>query len=70
MKKGAFHSKKRRERIGSFIALILVIFLTFLVLFPIWWIFRTSLMTNSELYAYPPPMFLKQWLFENYKKPT
>jgi len=36
------------------------------VMLPIWWIFRSSLMTNAELYAYPPPFFPNRWLFSNY----
>ncbi|MEI6100459.1 MAG: carbohydrate ABC transporter permease [Eubacteriales bacterium] len=33
---------------------------------PIWWIFRSSLMSNPELYASPPPFFPQHWLFSNY----
>jgi multiple sugar transport system permease protein len=36
------------------------------VLFPIWWIIRSSLMNNAELYAWPPSLYPKKWLFSNY----
>lgn len=35
---------------------------------PIWWIFRSSLMTNAELYAYPPAFFPGDWLWSNYSE--
>lgn len=41
-------------------------FFTILVLFPIWWIFRTSLMSNAEIYQYPPSLLPGNWLFSNY----
>lgn len=41
-------------------------FFTILVLFPIWWIFRTSLMSNAEIYKYPPSLLPGNWLFSNY----
>jgi multiple sugar transport system permease protein len=37
------------------------------VMLPIWWMFRSSLMTNAELYAYPPSFFPSRWLISNYK---
>jgi len=33
---------------------------------PIWWIIRSSLMSNAELYAYPPAFFPSRWMFFNY----
>lgn len=66
-KPSAFKSRKRKERVGSIVSLIIVILMSALVLLPIWWIFRTSLMTNAEIYAYPPSFFPGNWLFSNYK---
>jgi multiple sugar transport system permease protein len=59
-------SIRRREEIGKFVTLIILIILGGLVLLPIWWMFRSSLMTNAELYAYPPKFFPSRWLFSNY----
>jgi multiple sugar transport system permease protein len=62
-----FYKKlKRRESIldaASFAGLIAI---TILVIFPIWWIFRSSLMNNAELYAWPPKLLPQKWLFSNY----
>lgn len=59
-------SRSKREKVCNTICLILVIIMAAIVLLPIWWIFRSSLMTNAELYAYPPAFFPSKWLFSNY----
>lgn len=64
--KSAFQSRARSERIVNAVAIICLILLTLIVMFPIYWIFRSSLMTNAELYAYPPAFFPPEWRFENY----
>ena len=60
--------RKRRERAGDYAALLIVALLAMLVMLPIWWIFRSSLMSNGELYAWPPTFFPSRWLFSNYPK--
>jgi multiple sugar transport system permease protein len=67
-KHSALKSRKRNERIANIISLIIVLALAFAVLFPIWWIFRTSLMTNAEIYKYPPSFFPSRWLWSNYQE--
>lgn len=66
MAKGHYHSRKRRERATDVASFLLVILLAAGAMLPIWWIFRSSLMTNTELYAYPPAFFPSKWLFSNY----
>ncbi|MDG0792300.1 carbohydrate ABC transporter permease [Cohnella ginsengisoli] len=65
---GRIRSKKRKDRTANLIALVVVVLFAILVLFPIWWIFRTSLMTNAEIYKYPPSLLPADWLFSNYEK--
>lgn len=60
------HSKKKREKIMRFICLVTVIILAAIVMLPIWWIFRSSLMNNAELFMWPPSFFPPKWLFSNY----
>jgi multiple sugar transport system permease protein len=48
------------------LAFVCLIALLVVVLFPIWWIIRSSLMNNSELYAWPPSLLPQRWLFSNY----
>ena len=64
--KGPILSKSRREKTVSILCLILLIVLALIVMFPIYWIFRSSLMSNGELYAYPPAFTPPAWRFENY----
>lgn len=59
-------SRSRREKIFGVLSFILLILLAAIVLLPIWWIFRSSLMTNAELYAYPPAFIPRVWRFSNY----
>ena len=59
-------SRKRTERITNALCFIALIFLTCLCMLPIWWIFRSSLMSNAELFKWPPAFFPPRWLFSNY----
>ncbi len=60
-------SKSRKERSANALCLILLIILGAAVLFPIYWIFRSSLMSNGELYTYPPAFLPPRWRFNNYQ---
>jgi ABC-type sugar transport system, permease component len=62
----SFKSQKKREKTADAISLAIIIILTAACMLPIWWIFRTSLVSNEQLYAYPPPFFPPDWLFSNY----
>ncbi len=59
-------SRKRRERAMSIAAFAMLIVLLAVVLLPLWWIFRSSLMTNTEIYLYPPAFLPSRWLLSNY----
>jgi len=67
IKKSSLKSRKQMEKIADVSAFILVIILAALTMLPIWWIFRSSLMTNTELFKWPPSFFPDNWLFSNYK---
>ena len=56
-------SMKRQEKIADAVTLIILIVLAGLVMLPIWWIFRSSLMSNGELFQWPPSFLPKRWLF-------
>ena len=58
--------KKRKEKAVDAVCFILILFFSALCLLPIWWIFRSSLMTNNQLYANDVPFFTPDWLFSNY----
>jgi len=59
-------SRKKRERIVDILCFLAVLFFAALAMLPIWWIFRSSLMSNAELFKWPPAFFPPRWLFSNY----
>ena len=58
----------RKETKGKFNipATILLALLAVIVLVPVFWMVRTSLMSNAEINKYPPALLPKDWLFSNY----
>ncbi len=67
MKKSAsIKSRKRQQRIADSSAFAVLILLALIAMLPIYWIFRSSLMTNNELFAWPPKLLPPNWLFSNY----
>jgi multiple sugar transport system permease protein len=66
VKRNKMSSYKKRETIGNVVCFMLVVILAACAMLPIWWIFRSSLMTNAELYGWPPAFFPSKWLFSNY----
>jgi multiple sugar transport system permease protein len=63
---GKLSNKKVNEKIGSGVATAVLAITAVLVLLPLYWIFRSSLMSNGTLYAYPPSILPKEWLWGNY----
>ena len=62
----SIRAHKTSENIANRLSFAGLIVLAFLAMFPIWWIIRSSLMNNVELYAWPPHLFPPKWLFSNY----
>jgi multiple sugar transport system permease protein len=64
-------SKKRSQQIADVTSFVVIVILAALVMLPIWWMIRSSLMKSLEIFRWPPSFFPKQWLFSNYNiKPT
>ncbi len=68
LKRGILTSKKRSEQLGNGLSLLFIIFLSAMVLLPLYWIFRSSVISNGELYAYPPKFLPQEWLWSNYNR--
>lgn len=66
IKSNRLRSMERSKKIADILSMIAVVVMAMVVLLPIWWIFRSSLMTNAELYAFPPAFLPGKWLFSNY----
>ncbi|MGI6142236.1 MAG: carbohydrate ABC transporter permease [Caldicoprobacterales bacterium] len=62
-----YKSMTIRKRAADIISFSVLLIMAAAVMLPIWWMFRSSLMTNAELYAYPPSFFPSRWLISNYK---
>lgn len=67
-KHGILTSRKRSVQFANILSLLVIILLAAMVLLPIYWIFRSSVISNGELYAYPPAFLPKEWLWSNYNR--
>lgn len=52
----------------NIVATIFVIILGLAVLFPIFWMIRSSFMSNLEINQYPPLLLPNEWRFDNYPR--
>ena len=62
--RGGLQSKRRRESVANLVAFLVVLLFAAMVLFPLWWIFRSSLMTNPEIGTLN--LLPSRWLVSNY----
>lgn len=62
----SYKNRIRHEKIFNCFSFAGLVLITVAVIFPVWWIFRSSLMNNAELFAWPPSFYPKRWLFSNY----
>jgi multiple sugar transport system permease protein len=65
-KKTFYEKRKRQDAVINGVSFAGLILIALAVVFPLWWIFRSSLMNNAELYAWPPTLLPQKWLFSNY----
>ena len=69
--RNSMKSRKRSQQISDVAAFLVIVFFAALVMLPIWWMIRSSLMKSLEIFKWPPQFFPKEWLFSNYNiKPT
>ncbi len=59
--------KKKKFRLGFYIATIVVIFGVISMIFPYLWMFLTSFKTTTEAWADPPTLLPTKWLIDAYK---
>lgn len=64
--KKSIKSRRRSQRIADISSFIFVIAMAALVMLPLWWIVRSSLMNSLEIFRWPPQFFPSEWLFSNY----
>lgn len=59
-------SKSASHRIGMTITYIILISCAIICLIPFFWMILTSFKSTAEAYSFPPTIFPKKWLFQNY----
>ncbi|HYH01633.1 MAG TPA: carbohydrate ABC transporter permease [Bacillota bacterium] len=50
----------------DWVCIVLITIIASLVIFPFFWMVRSSLMSNLEINQYPPVLFPNNWQFDNY----
>ena len=69
---GGLQSKRRTKTIFDIISFVLIVLIAAIVLLPVWWIFRSSVMGSVDIFLWPPTFFpmgtinVTQWLWGNY----
>ncbi|MCL2662261.1 MAG: carbohydrate ABC transporter permease [Oscillospiraceae bacterium] len=69
---GGLQSKRRTNTVFNIISFILIVSIAAVVLLPIWWIFRSSVMGSQGIFLWPPTFFplgtlnVTEWLWSNY----
>lgn len=57
---------KRRTKVLNMVNTIMVVIIALMVVFPFFWMVRSSFMSNLEINQYPPLFLPKTWRFDNY----
>lgn len=61
-------NKNTKAKLCNAIVTVIVLIIALIAILPIWWIFRSSLMSTAALNAYPPSFIPYEWLWSNYSK--
>ena len=64
--RGTLRSKKRSKMIADIVAFVVITGIAAIVLLPIWWMIRSSLMESTGIFQRPPPFIPPTWLWSNY----
>ncbi len=69
--RNSIKSRRRSQQIADTLSFFAVIAIAALVMLPIWWMIRSSLMKSLDIFKWPPHLLPNEWLFSNYNiKPT
>ena len=69
---GGLQSKRRTKTLFDIVSFVLIVVIAAVVLLPIWWIFRSSVMGSLDIFLWPPSFFpmgtlnVTEWLWGNY----
>lgn len=59
---------KKHFPIGRILLFAVLLLLSAISLVPLYWMFRSSLMSNAEIFVFPPRLFPSTWRWQNYIK--
>ena len=59
---------RKKLRVSTVILYIVLVAGTILCLVPLYWMLRSSLMSNAEIFVFPPMFFPSTWRWNNYVK--
>ena len=57
-----------RSALGTAILYAILLTITCICLLPLYWLLRSSLMTNGEIFLFPPRLLPANWKWDNYTK--
>lgn len=60
--------RRAKFRVSVLAPYLLLIFLAFISLVPLYWMLRSSVMTNAEIFVFPPKFLPNTWRWSNYVK--
>ena len=60
--------RRKRPSVGRLILFVLLLAISAVSVVPLYWMFRSSLMSNAEIFVFPPRLFPSTWRWQNYIK--
>lgn len=60
--------RRKRPSVGRLILFVLLLAISAISVVPLYWMFRSSLMSNAEIFVFPPRLFPSTWRWQNYIK--
>jgi multiple sugar transport system permease protein len=58
----------KRIRLSTLVLTIVLLIISVASIVPLYWMFRSSLMSNAEIFVFPPRIFPSTWRWDNYIK--
>ena len=53
--------RRKRPSVGRLILFVLLLAISAISVVPLYWMFRSSLMSNAEIFVFPPRLFPSTW---------
>ena len=60
--------RRKRPTVGRMILFVILLAISVVSIVPLYWMLRSSLMSNAEIFVFPPRLFPSTWRWQNYIK--